>query len=142
MVDENINKERNRRGESDDERSLYSDGLHLQWDSRRGLLLIIDSDSSRGRRTRGGRGFRGGAMLAALGFGVPNATTSQSMQQQFFNIAWNPSEEEWIILKTNGSFIASSGEATCGGAIRGNFGAFMEAFSVKLGSCSIMHVEL
>ncbi|CAN1762528.1 Putative ribonuclease H protein At1g65750 [Linum perenne] len=57
-------------------------------------------------------------------------------------ISWIPSPDDWISVNTDGSVIQPAGKAAAGGVLRNSQGSFIGAFSVNLGSCSIMRAEL
>ncbi|CAN1171504.1 Putative ribonuclease H protein At1g65750, partial [Linum perenne] len=58
------------------------------------------------------------------------------------DIAWEPGEEGWVILNTDGSVQAAGNKAAAGGVIRSSEGRYLHAFCTNLGKCSIMRAEL
>ncbi|CAN1142651.1 Putative ribonuclease H protein At1g65750 [Linum perenne] len=58
------------------------------------------------------------------------------------DIAWDPGEEDWVVLNTDGSVLADRSKAAAGGLIRNADGRCLYAFSINLGRCSIMRAEL
>ncbi|CAN1183110.1 Putative ribonuclease H protein At1g65750, partial [Linum perenne] len=57
-------------------------------------------------------------------------------------IAWEPGEEGWAVLNTDGSVLSDSSKAAAGGLIRNSEGRCLKAFCINLGRCSIMRAEL
>ncbi|CAN1143560.1 Putative ribonuclease H protein At1g65750, partial [Linum perenne] len=58
------------------------------------------------------------------------------------DIAWEPGEEGWVVLNTDGSVLADCSKAAAGGLIRSADGRCLSAFYINLGRCSIMRAEL
>ncbi|XP_025635616.1 uncharacterized protein [Arachis hypogaea] len=57
-------------------------------------------------------------------------------------ISWKPPSEDAVKLNVDGSYMAITNNAACGGILRNYLGGFIKGFSCNLGSCSIMHAEL
>ncbi|CAN1134643.1 Putative ribonuclease H protein At1g65750 [Linum perenne] len=57
-------------------------------------------------------------------------------------IAWQPGDEGWFTLNTDGSRITQSGATAIGGIIRDSGGTLVRAFSANVGNCSITRAEL
>ncbi|RYQ93893.1 hypothetical protein Ahy_B09g100109 [Arachis hypogaea] len=57
-------------------------------------------------------------------------------------ISWKPPSEDAVKLNVDGSYMAITNNAACGGIFRNYLGGFIKGFSCNLGSCSIMHAEL
>lgn len=57
-------------------------------------------------------------------------------------VNWEPSTEEWVVLNTDGVYKASLKLASCGGVLRNHRGEWMDGFSVNLGCCSALRVEI
>ncbi|KAK7244185.1 hypothetical protein RIF29_39003 [Crotalaria pallida] len=74
--------------------------------------------------------------LSRVGLNCNNSSSSPSL------IGWSPPMEGWVKLNSDGSVKSVDGLATCGGVLRNNMGAFLGAFSIKLGHTSIMNAEL
>ncbi|KAK8997530.1 hypothetical protein V6N11_012087 [Hibiscus sabdariffa] len=55
---------------------------------------------------------------------------------------WQLPQEGCCTLKTDGSRVASTGFATCGGVIRNNVGDWLLGFHRKIGVCSVLEAEL
>ncbi|CAN1750621.1 Putative ribonuclease H protein At1g65750 [Linum perenne] len=58
------------------------------------------------------------------------------------DIAWEPGEEGWVVLNTDGSVKKDCSKAAAGGLIRDANGRCLYAFCFNLGRCSIMRAEL
>lgn len=57
-------------------------------------------------------------------------------------IRWQHPEPGEVALNCDGSVTDAGMYASCGGVLRGDSGQFIVGFSMKLGSCSILTVEL
>ena len=64
---------------------------------------------------------------------IPSVTIRQ--------IAWKPPLQHWIKVNIDGSLLGDA-QASCGGIIKDHEGKFIAAWSVNLGSCSIVMEEL
>ncbi|CAN1152639.1 Putative ribonuclease H protein At1g65750 [Linum perenne] len=62
--------------------------------------------------------------------------------REWRNIAWEPGDEGWSIINTDGYVLSSPHKAAAGGLIRNSFGHCSLAFTVNLGACSITRAEI
>ncbi|CAN1185855.1 Putative ribonuclease H protein At1g65750 [Linum perenne] len=67
---------------------------------------------------------------------------SQKRARQEHMIRWEAAQSPWVTLNTDGSVIATTGQAATGGALRSSDGRLMDAFSGNLGKCSITRAEI
>ncbi|CAN1831535.1 Putative ribonuclease H protein At1g65750 [Linum perenne] len=61
--------------------------------------------------------------------------------REVVNICWNPANNPWITLNTDGS-LNSDGHAGAGGVLRTSEARVVRAFSTNLGRCSITRAEI
>ncbi|CAN1127155.1 Putative ribonuclease H protein At1g65750 [Linum perenne] len=64
------------------------------------------------------------------------------LARQAHLIGWRPAEEGCFTLNSDGSLYTNPNRAAAGGVIRDDNGRFVSAFSMNLGSCSVMRTEL
>ncbi|CAN1353255.1 Putative ribonuclease H protein At1g65750 [Linum perenne] len=64
------------------------------------------------------------------------------LARQAHLIRWRPAGEGCFTLNSDGSLYTNPNRAAAGGVIRDDNGRFVSAFSMNLGSCSIMRAEL
>ncbi|CAN1781286.1 Putative ribonuclease H protein At1g65750, partial [Linum perenne] len=64
------------------------------------------------------------------------------LARQAHLIGWRPAEEGCFNMNSDGSLYTNPNRSAAGGVIRDDSGRFVSAFSMNLGSCSIMRAEL
>ncbi|CAN1801232.1 Putative ribonuclease H protein At1g65750, partial [Linum perenne] len=64
------------------------------------------------------------------------------LARQTYLIAWQPGDEDWFTLNTDGSSLSLNGSTTIGGLIRDPHSRFVRAFCANVGDCSITRAEL
>ncbi|CAN1854627.1 Putative ribonuclease H protein At1g65750 [Linum perenne] len=70
---------------------------------------------------------------ASLGIG-----TSRRIEE----VQWDPGPAGWVTLNVDGSVNGRVGKATAGGLLRNSEGRCLFAFTMNIGTCSIMHAEM
>ncbi|CAN1128518.1 Putative ribonuclease H protein At1g65750, partial [Linum perenne] len=64
------------------------------------------------------------------------------LARQTYLIAWQPGDEDWFTLNTDGSSLSLNGSTTIGGLIRDPHWRFVRAFCANVGDYSITRAEL